>query len=117
MIKTDVKFKTTNKKLSGIYENAMSTLLQSTKSFGGRNVLGYLENDEIIQRCFIFSEEIVYSFSQYIEPNKKSNPKVAEFQEECEKQGFKGFHVEHHNQFAEHDPHFRKSNLARCKLL
>lgn len=56
--------------------------------FGERNVLGYLENDEIIQRCFIFSEEIVYSFRKYIEPNKKSDPKVAEFQEECEKQGF-----------------------------
>ena len=50
--------------------------------------MGYLENDEIIQRCFIFSEEIVYSFRKYIEPNKKSDPKVAEFQEECEKQGF-----------------------------
>ena len=56
--------------------------------FGGGNVLGYLENDEIMQRCFIFSEDIVYSFRQYIENKKRANPKVAKFQEECENQGF-----------------------------
>ena len=56
--------------------------------FGGRNVLGYLENDEIMQRCLIFSEDIVYSFCQYIGNKERANPKVAKFQEECENQGF-----------------------------
>jgi hypothetical protein len=56
--------------------------------FGGRNVLGYLENDEIMQRCFIFSEDIVYSFRQYIGNKEKAKRKVAEFKEKCENQGF-----------------------------
>ncbi len=80
-----------NNELTIKYDNQAITINKANNhilDFGERNVLGYLENDEILQRCFIFSEEIVYSFRQYIEPNKKSDPKVAEFQEECEKQGF-----------------------------
>lgn len=56
--------------------------------FTERNVLGYFQDDEIMQRCFIFSEEIVYSFHQYIEKKEKANPKVAKFKEKCEHQGF-----------------------------
>lgn len=56
--------------------------------FSERNVLGYFQDDETMQRCFIFSEDIVYSFGQYIGNKEKSNPKVARFREECENQGF-----------------------------
>ena len=56
--------------------------------FSERNVLGYFQDDETMQRCFIFSEDIVYSFDQYIGNKEKANPKVARFQEECENQGF-----------------------------
>lgn len=41
-----------------------------------------------MQRCLIFSEDIVYSFCQYIGNKERANPKVAKFQEECENQGF-----------------------------
>lgn len=80
-----------NHELAIKYDNQAITINKVNNhilDFGERNVLGYLENDEIMQRCFIFSEEIVYSFHQYLEPNKKSDPKVAKFQEECENQGF-----------------------------
>ena len=56
--------------------------------FGERNVLGYLENNETMQKCFIFGKDIVYSFHQYTGPNKKPNPNVAIFKEKCEQQGF-----------------------------
>jgi len=56
--------------------------------FTERNVLGYLENDEIMQRCFIFNKDIVYSFYQYMGANKKPDPTVAKLKEECERQGF-----------------------------
>ena len=57
--------------------------------FSERNVLGYFQDDETMQRCVIFSEDIVYSFRQnYIRKNENANPKVAEFKEECENQGF-----------------------------
>ena len=57
--------------------------------FSERNVLGYFQDDETMQRCVIFSEDIVYSFRQnYIRKNENVNPKVAEFKEECENQGF-----------------------------
>lgn len=56
MIKTGVKFTTTNKKLSDIYESAMSTLLQSIKPFGGRNVLlDSPESDKISLDCALMS--------------------------------------------------------------
>lgn len=80
-----------NHELAIKYDNQAITINKVNNhilDFCERNVLGYLENDEIMQRCLIFSEEIVYSFCKYIEPNKKINPKVAEFQEECEKHGF-----------------------------
>ena len=57
--------------------------------FSERNVLGYFQDDETMQRCVIFSEDIVYSLRQnYIRKNENANPKVAEFKEECENQGF-----------------------------
>ena len=56
--------------------------------FSERNVLGYFQDYETMQICVIFSEDIVYSFSQYIGNKEKANPKVAEFKEECENQGF-----------------------------
>jgi hypothetical protein len=80
-----------NHELAIKYDNQAITINKVNNhilDFGERNVLGYIENDEIMQRCFIFSEEIVYSFRQYILPNKKNDHKVAEFQDECKKQGF-----------------------------
>ena len=80
-----------NHKLTIKYDNQsikINKVNNDIIDFGGRNVLGYLENDEIMQRCFIFSEDIVYSFRQYIGNKKRANPKVAKFQEECENQGF-----------------------------
>ena len=80
-----------NHKLTIKYDNQsikINTVNNDIIDFGGRNVLGYLENDETMQRCFIFSEDIVYSFCKYIGNKKRANPKVAEFQEECEDQGF-----------------------------
>ena len=56
--------------------------------FAERNVLGYLQNDETMQRGFIFNKDIVYSFRQYIGPNEKPDPNVAIFKEKCEQQGF-----------------------------
>ena len=56
--------------------------------FSERNVLGYFQDYETMQICVIFSEDIVYSFSQYIGNKEKANPKIAKFQEECENQGF-----------------------------
>ena len=57
--------------------------------YSERNVLGYFQDDETMQRCVIFSEDIVYSLRQnYIRKNENANPKVAEFKEECENQGF-----------------------------
>lgn len=56
--------------------------------FSERNVLGYFEDDEIMQRCDVFSENIVYSFRKYIGRNKNSNPKITKFKKECENQGF-----------------------------
>ena len=80
-----------NHKLTIKYDNQsikINKVNNDILDFGGRNVLGYLENDEIMQRCYIFSEDIVYSFRQYIENKERANPKVAKFQEECENQGF-----------------------------
>ena len=80
-----------NHELTIKYDNQsikINTVNNDIIDFGGRNVLGYLENDETMQRCFIFSEDIVYSFCQYIENKERANPKVAKFQEECENQGF-----------------------------
>ena len=88
------------KKFDYIVDNHMLTIKYDNQSikinkvnnniidFGERNVLGYLENNETMQRCFIFSEDIVYSFHKYILNKKRVNPKVAKFQEECENQGF-----------------------------
>lgn len=56
--------------------------------FAERNVLGYLQNDETMQRGFIFNKDIVYSFHQYIGPNEKPDPNVEIFKEKCEQQGF-----------------------------
>ena len=56
--------------------------------FAERNVLGYLENNESMQKCFIFNKDIVYGFHQYISPNKKPDPNVAIFKEKCEQEGF-----------------------------
>ena len=80
-----------NHKLTIKYDNQsikINKVNNDILDFGGRNVLGYLQNDEIMQRCFIFSEDIVYSFHQYIGNKERANPKVAKFQEECENQGF-----------------------------
>ena len=80
-----------NHKLTIKYDNQsikINKVNNDIIDFGGRNVLGYLENDETMQRCFIFSEDIVYSFRQYIGNKERANPKVAKFQEECENQGF-----------------------------
>lgn len=80
-----------NHELTIKYDNQsikINKLNNDILDFGGRNVLGYLENDEIMQRCFIFSEDIVYSFFQYTGNKEKANPKVARFREECENQGF-----------------------------
>ena len=80
-----------NHKLTIKYDNQsikINKLNNDILDFGERNVLGYLENDETMQRCFIFSEDIVYSFHQYIGNKERANPKVAKFQEECENQGF-----------------------------
>ena len=56
--------------------------------FTDRNVLGYFEDDNTIQRCLIFNKDIVYSFYQYLGTNKKPDPKVTKFKEECERIGF-----------------------------
>ena len=80
-----------NHKLTIKYDNQsikINKVNNDIIDFGGRNVLGYLENDEIMQKCFIFSEDIVYSFRQYIGNKERVNPKLAKFQEECENQGF-----------------------------
>lgn len=59
--------------------------------FKERNVLGYLENDEIMHRFFLFSEDIVYSFHQYIGNAKRANNttgKIQKFHEDCKQHGF-----------------------------
>ena len=59
--------------------------------FGKRKVLGYLENDDIMQSCLIFSNDIVYSFRKYAinrKPQSKWADMVLTFQNICKEQGF-----------------------------
>lgn len=79
-----------NQKLTIRYDNQEIKVNKANNNildFSERNVLGYLQNDETIQRAFIFSEDIVYNFCQYIGKHGKLDPKVDEFKEECKNQG------------------------------
>ncbi len=58
--------------------------------FKQRNVLGYIENDDVMQRCLIFSNDIVYSFCKYVNSRKRQNKladKVLLFQNRCKEYG------------------------------
>lgn len=59
--------------------------------FHQRGVLGYIENDDIMQRCLIFNNDIVYSFCKYVNNRKQQTKlanKVLTFQNQCKKYGF-----------------------------
>ena len=59
--------------------------------FKQRGVIGYIENDDIMKRCLIFGNDIVYSFCKYVN-TKKSQSKLADkvllFQNKCKEFGF-----------------------------
>ncbi len=59
--------------------------------FGKRNVLGYLEIDDIIIRIFIFAEDIVFSTLKYADNRMfpKLTDKAKSFQQEGEKRGYR----------------------------
>ena len=59
--------------------------------FSGRNVLGYLQNDDIMVRGLIFCDHFVFSFRKCIYNAKKQTKEVGiirRFQEVCEESGF-----------------------------
>ena len=59
--------------------------------FGQRNVLGYLQSENHMHRCFIFSGDTVYSFSEYIAndtKDKAATKKIEAFEEACRQKGF-----------------------------
>lgn len=59
--------------------------------FKERNVLGYLQNNDVMSRCLIFDNDIVYRYYKYANNPKKTNKtmtKVATFQSECKDHGF-----------------------------
>ena len=58
--------------------------------FKQRNVLGYLENKDNIQRCLMPCGNIVYGFFKFenhIRRSQKATNKIREFQEACEQKG------------------------------
>lgn len=58
--------------------------------FRERNVLGYMEQDDTICRCFMFTEDIVYSLRQYSNNRKafmNASSCLQRLREDCEAQG------------------------------
>ncbi|MBQ2805007.1 MAG: hypothetical protein IJF10_03920 [Clostridia bacterium] len=59
--------------------------------FKQRRVLGYMQNDDIRQRCVIFKNDIAYSFYKYVYNKKRQQNtahKVLTFQNQCKEHGF-----------------------------
>lgn len=58
--------------------------------FSARNVLGYLELDDTVSRCFIFAGDVVYSFHQYSDNRKafeKATLCLQKLRDDCQAQG------------------------------
>ena len=71
----------------------INTANHAVLDFQERNVLGYLENDDVLHRFIIFDGDLVYTFSEYHTATQRKRDQknveiVLKFQNECKKHGF-----------------------------
>lgn len=100
----NLNYETSNNKLTINLNNQIISIdkVSTLLDFKERNVLGYFQSDKNINRFFIFSDEIVYSFLKYNIINKNA---LNDFKQQCENFGFyfDDYPVDEYIEFYEYD--------------
>jgi hypothetical protein len=88
----DLKYEVSKSGLSlNIGNNWVDCSNNGILDFKQRKVLGYLQNDNVMQAFIVFNQEIAFKFCEYSNNKKRSaklKSKVAEFQSRCQENGF-----------------------------